>query len=378
MSPTYSTDLHGFIIRKEKDGEFIYAVRTAEKAAPPDQTKADWYKQAVIKMTLDGRQLLAIPASAIPDQFQSHRPDGVAFMRLSDIAVADNGDLYVSDGYGGDYVHRFDSHGKYVTSFGGKREPYNFSTLHRLVLDTRFAPPRLIATDRAHGRVVHLSLDGTLLSVIGKDMLLPAAIAIWSDYAIIGGLKGPVTVLDKAGNVVTTFGTNVAPDEVGNRLLEPTRWRPGIVAAPHGIAVNAHGDVFVSEFNVFGRYSGFTVNKRSSVSCFHGIRRRRPFTQGFDSMRIDGQTSHVRSINGVDPVPIDDAFSDRPGCFSSEPTNAGSEVIHDAKDNEMQIMRREFLQPRRWVGGCTTRECTGAVRDPERIRRSVVMAQCSR
>lgn len=256
--PNAPKDLHGFIIHKEPDGEFIYGVRTAERAAPPDQTTADWYKQAVVKMTLDGKMLLTIPASAIPEQFKNHRPDGIAFMRLTDVAVGPNGDLYVSDGYGSDYIHRFDRNGKYLTSFGGKKEPYDFSTLHKLALDTRFTPPRLIATDRAHNRMVHLSLDGEFLGVIIKDMLLPAAVAIWGDYAYVGGLRGPVTLLDKAGKVVTTFGTNTTAAEAGNRLLEPAKWRPGILATAHGIAVNEHGDVFVSEFNVFGRVNRFT------------------------------------------------------------------------------------------------------------------------
>jgi len=36
--------------------------------------------------------------------------------------VAPNGDLYVTDGYASDYVHRFDRDGKYLKSFGGKKE----------------------------------------------------------------------------------------------------------------------------------------------------------------------------------------------------------------------------------------------------------------
>ena len=49
--PNAPSDLHGFIIHKEQDGEFIYGTRVAATNAPPDQSKADWYKQAVVKMT---------------------------------------------------------------------------------------------------------------------------------------------------------------------------------------------------------------------------------------------------------------------------------------------------------------------------------------
>ena len=254
--PGSPTDFHGFIIHKESGGEFIYGARVAETHAPLDQTKADWYRQAIVKMTLGGKIVLTIPASAIPETFRGRR-DGATYMRLTDVAVGPNGDIYVSDGYSSDYVHRFDKSGKYLSSFGGKAAPYNFSTLHKLALDTRFSPQRLIAADRANNRIVHLSLDGDFIGVVAKDMLLPAAIAIWNDYAVVAELKGQITILDKAGNTVTTFGTNTVPDEQANRLLEPARWRPGIVTAPHGVAVNAHGDIFISELNSFGRVHRF-------------------------------------------------------------------------------------------------------------------------
>jgi hypothetical protein len=254
--PNAPTDLHGFIINKEADGEFIYGVRVAATNAPPDQSKADWYKQAVVKMTLDGKMVMTIPATAFPDQYKNRREDNL-FMRLSGMAVAPNGDLYVTDGYSSDYIHRFDKKGKYITTFGGRKEPYNFNTLHKLAFDTRFDPVRIIAVDRANNRVVHLSLDGQLLGVVAEHMMLPAAVAIWGDYAAIAELGGQVTVLDKEGKAAAIFGTNTIAEEKGNRTVIPSKWRPGIVTAPHGIAVNKHGDIFVSEFSLFGRVHRF-------------------------------------------------------------------------------------------------------------------------
>ena len=154
-------------------------------------------------MTLDGQVVMTIPASAIPDEFKvrNARSNQLA-LALTGMDVAPNGDLYVTDGYASDYVHRFDRTGKYLKSFGGKKEPYNFSTLHKLAIDTRFQPARLIACDRANNRVVHLSLDGDFLGVVAKDLRLPAAVVISGDYAIVGELRGQVSVLDKTGQVV--------------------------------------------------------------------------------------------------------------------------------------------------------------------------------
>jgi hypothetical protein len=242
--PDAPSDLHGFVIHKEKDGEFIYGPRLAG--------------QSILKMTLEGKIVLDIPASDIPDEFKSkNAKDGKSLVRLTGMDVAPNGDLYVTDGYSSDYVHRFDRAGKYITSFGGKKEPYGFKTLHKIAMDTRFQPVRIIGCDRANLRVVHLSLDGKFLGVVAKDMLLPAAVAIQGDYALIGEIKGQVTVLDKAGNVVARLGTNSEADEVGTNKAEPAKWRPGIVTAPHGVAFNPKGDVFVAEYNTFGRVHRF-------------------------------------------------------------------------------------------------------------------------
>src|SRR5438552_534319 len=63
--PNAPSDFHGFVIRKEKDGEFIYGTRLNVGT--------------IMKMTLDGKVLLNIPATVIPDQFKNKDKDGKAF-----------------------------------------------------------------------------------------------------------------------------------------------------------------------------------------------------------------------------------------------------------------------------------------------------------
>src|SRR5215470_16605680 len=241
--PDAPSDFHGFVIRRQSEGEFLYGVTLRG--------------QTIIKMTLDGKVVMTIPASAIPDEFKVRNArSGQLGVLLTGLDVAPNGDLYVADGYASDYIHRFDRTGKYLTSFGGKKAPYNFNTLHKLAIDTRFQPARIIAVDRANNRVVHMSLSGDFLGVVASDLLLPAAITLNGDSVIVGELRGRVTVLDKAGNVVSRFGTNTEPG-AGTNQLKPEQWRPGIFTAPHGVAINDHGDLFVSEFNLYGRVLKF-------------------------------------------------------------------------------------------------------------------------
>ena len=241
--PNAPSDFHGFVIRKQDDGEFLYG--------------ATMRGQTVVKMALNGTIVMTIGSSSIPDQFKTKNArSGQLAMILTGVDVAPNGDIYVADGYASDYIHRFDRSGKYLSSFGGKAAPYSFNTLHKLAIDTRFSPNRLIAVDRANNRVVHMSLTGEFLGVVAKDLLLPAAVVISGDNAVIGELTGRVTLLDKAGNVVTRVGANTEQG-VGTNKIPPAQWKTGLVLSPHGVALNDKGDLFVAEFNSFGRVHRF-------------------------------------------------------------------------------------------------------------------------
>jgi len=241
--PDAPSDFHGFVIHKDADGEFIFGARLGTGN--------------ILKLTLDGKEVLNIPPTAIPDEFKSKGKDGKLGVRLTAMDVAPNGDLYVTDGYSSDYVHRFDKTGKYLKSFGGKGEPYGFKTLHKIAIDTRFSPPRIIGCDRANGRVIHMSLDGEFLGVVASDLMLPAAVTIHGDLAIVGEIKGRVTALDKSGKVASRLGANENADEIGTNKTEPDKWRTGFVTAPHGVACNSRGDVFVAEYNLYGRVHRF-------------------------------------------------------------------------------------------------------------------------
>jgi DNA-binding beta-propeller fold protein YncE len=236
-------DLHGFVIRDAGDGEHIYGVSLRG--------------QKFVKMTLDGRIVLDIPRDAIPQEYWTENQFSSELgVLLSGMDVGPNGDLFVTDGYSSDYVHRFDANGNYLETFGGKAAPYEFNILHKIAIDTRFDPVRIVATDRLNNRVVHIGLDGEFLGVVNGDLLLPAAVAIDGDNLVVGELRGRVTILDKAGNVVRHVGTNTE-EGIGNNRMPPDQWRTGLVVAPHGVATNADGDIFVSEFSTFGRVHKF-------------------------------------------------------------------------------------------------------------------------
>lgn len=251
--PNAPTDFHGFVIHKGEDGEFLYG---------PELSGGK-----IVKMKLDGEVVMTIPGESIPKEFWVVNPKNQqAVLRLTGCTVAKNGDIYVTDGYSSDYVHRFTAKGDYVATFGGKAAPYHFKTLHKIAIDNRFDPARIVGTDRANNRVVHLSLEGELLGEIATELLLPAAAVVQGDYLAVGELKGRVTVFDKENQVVARLGANPNPEESGTNKIEPSQWKEGIVNAPHGVAFSPNGDLYVSEYSVHGRVLKYAKSAAAIVA----------------------------------------------------------------------------------------------------------------
>jgi len=56
--------------------------------------------------------------------------------------------------------------------------------------------------------------------------------------------------------VVQRVGANTEQG-TGTNKIPPAQWKTGFVLSPHGVALNDHGDIFVAEFNAFGRVHRF-------------------------------------------------------------------------------------------------------------------------
>ncbi|MDB6004161.1 MAG: hypothetical protein JWR15_1148, partial [Prosthecobacter sp.] len=118
--------LHGFVIRKDEGHEYIFAAVLGENR--------------FIKCDLDGKVVLEIPKTAFPEDKGA--------LKLTNCDVASNGDIYIVDGYGKSWIFVFDRAGKFKTVFGGPVEPWNFKNTHKIFIDKRFEPARVMICDR--------------------------------------------------------------------------------------------------------------------------------------------------------------------------------------------------------------------------------------
>jgi DNA-binding beta-propeller fold protein YncE len=186
------------------------------------------------------------------------RPAG-PFNGCTNLTVAPTGDLYVADGYGNCRVHRFTADGELITSWGGiGTGPGEFHLPHGI---RATADGRILVADRENERIQIFDLDGTYMTS-WTDIQRPADLAVDRDGLVYVAelwrprgtasfthgttpvdLPGRVTVLDPAGNVVARWGS--------------ARGEPGHFIAPHAIAVDAAGDVYVGEVTgTFGVAAG--------------------------------------------------------------------------------------------------------------------------
>ncbi len=233
------TRLHAMQIREEEGTEYIYAAR------PNDHE--------VVKLRLDGEREWTIE---YPKGTEIYK-DAEGFKPCA-VTVGPDGSIFIADGYGANYVLKFDKDRKFVKAFGGPgKEEGKFNTCHGIALDTRQGKPLLFVCNRNNNRVEYWDLDGNFVKVIRKDLRMPAAVHIRGDNALLPELQGRVTVLDKEGNIVAQLGDNPNEAQRANFALPPDKWTDGICNSPHGGSIDSDGNIIVTEWSQFGHLHKF-------------------------------------------------------------------------------------------------------------------------
>lgn len=232
----------------------------------------------VIKLNLDGeiRSELTIPPmdpSLPPGMMGQYCPCGVA---VDEERFGGTGDIWVADGYGSSLVHRFDHAGNHRATLTGEEGGGRFLCPHAVFIDRRVGKPHeLYIADRENRRVQVYDLIGRFQRTIGESFLSsPSGFAQWGDLLVIAELYGRLAVLDTDDELVQYLGAE--PDD-GRNLSWPERpgWPNALDAdgraaapdlrnstpfnSPHSVAVDANGNLYVSEWLIGGRYTKLEV-----------------------------------------------------------------------------------------------------------------------
>lgn len=142
-------------------------------------------------------------------------------------AVAPDGEIYVSDGYGNSCVHRFSADGRHLQSWGEPGAgPGEFTTPHAVWVDRQ---NRVLVLDRENNRVQVFDRDGAYLNE-WPDLYHPMAIYEDAD--------GFIYVTDQIPRL-----SMFAPD---GTLVG--RCRP-VFNGAHGIGGDADGNLYMTEMS---------------------------------------------------------------------------------------------------------------------------------
>jgi DNA-binding beta-propeller fold protein YncE len=215
----YAGTGHGLYWHKDGPDEFLYFTD------PP--------RNLVVKTDLSGKPLMRIGAVS-EENGDSIRFD---FNQPTDLAVAPNGDIYVCEGYGGQRIHRFTAEGKHLQTTGSPGSgPEQFNICHGIWVDTRKRDPEVYIADRANGRIQVFTPDLKIKRSLSGDVRKPCCFYQQHGNMFIPDLDHRVTVLDEHDQAVAQLGDGWTKDDTA------------VFRAPHAVALDSHGDLYVVEW----------------------------------------------------------------------------------------------------------------------------------
>ena len=223
---------HGLDLRREGGKEYLYHCDTAHRQ--------------VVKTTLDGA---VVWEKGLPQEAGVYK-DNDPFIPTN-VAFSPNGDFYVTDGYGSDWIHQHDLKGNYIRTFGGKgKEPGKVLNAHGIWVDPRFREPLLAVADRANSRIQYFSLDGKHVRFVNEGMRQPCHFHTRGQLMVVPDLKSVVTLLDRDNRVVAQLGDG---DPTNLRGRPRGEYVPGRFIHPHDAQFLRNGNILVAEWVPIGR-----------------------------------------------------------------------------------------------------------------------------
>lgn len=190
----------------------------------------------VIKFSPAGKVLMVLGKAGMPGDAPGY------FNRPTGVAIARNGDIFVSDGHGGDSnarIVKFSKTGKFLTAWGKKGTgPGEFDVPHAIAVDSK---ERVYVADRSNSRVQVFDADGKFVAD-WKQFGRPSGVYVDANDVIYvadsqttdkscttdPGCRRGIRIGDAADGVVKYFIPRPDGDPVG----------------PEGVAADANGTVY--------------------------------------------------------------------------------------------------------------------------------------
>jgi len=228
---------HGFTIFNENGTEVLFITDTV--------------KHQVYKATIDGKILMTIDVpleTGVYKKAEEFVP--------TETTVDTNGDFFIADGYGAQYVTHYDKNGKLLNYFGGRGDgDEHLDNCHGVLIDRRKPTPTLLVTDRTRNCFKRFSMDGKLIEVIKLPGACVCRPVIKGNHLYAAVLRSPdlgtkdsgfVTILDKDNKVVSNIGGTEPVYKDG--VLQPMAQAEKIFLNPHDVCVDNDENLYVAQW----------------------------------------------------------------------------------------------------------------------------------
>ena len=211
---------------------------------------ADSGNHAVRKFDTSGKLMMTL---GTPNELGTY---GSPFRSPTRAVQSDDGDIFVSDGYWQNKVHRFDSHGTHITNWGGgepvfKKEawelyksetcceatgvpgngPGQFNLPHDVSVDSN---KNVYIMDRQNNRCQIFDADGRYMREWSDIKGPNDAVIIDDNIMVVAEGVGSILIISLEGEVL---------DRWGQRGETPGEFR----GYPHGIWIDKNQDLYVAE-----------------------------------------------------------------------------------------------------------------------------------
>lgn len=208
---------------------------------------ADTVLHTIFKFTPEGKLLLTL---GIPGEYGE---DERRLSQPTDTVLAQNGDIFVSDGYGNNRVVHYGPDGKFIKQWGKLgTEPGEFCNPHAIVEDSA---GRLYVADRYNARIQVFSHDGEVLDV-WNNIVIPWGLWISPDddiwvcgSSLDAWPKDPKAPLGSKpkDQLILKFDTQGKLRQLWSIPLGGTETEPGQLNLVHCLALDKDGNLFCGD-----------------------------------------------------------------------------------------------------------------------------------
>lgn len=210
-------------------------------------------RHQVIKTSIDGRVLMILNYPVESGEYTKQEE-----YIPTETAIAPNGDIYVADGYGKDFIIQYDSKGNYIRHFGGRSESEKgLLNAHGICLDKRSAgKTELIVCSRQQNCFKRYSLTGEYISTIPLPGAWVCRPVIHGDYLYTAVLQsqskmweqsGFISILDKQDRLVSNLGGTQPVYREG--VLEEVSQSMPVFQYPHDVCIDDEENMYLAQWN---------------------------------------------------------------------------------------------------------------------------------